>query len=251
VTTYVLVGGAWIGGWAWKPVARQLRARGHDVYPVTLTGLGERAHLARPDVDLETHITDVVNVLAYEDLTDVILVGHSYAAIVVTGVADRAAERLAQLVYLDSAPLRDGDSLLDLFPPAAAAQLQRQVDEVGAGWRLQFPTFEELAMTASLTGLDEAERELMQAKAVAQPFRTYTQPLRLTGAGRDDFKTARFAWVAIACEEMQALTESGPPQLQALRAAPWSFHELPTGHWPMLSTPDELAALLHGLAGQP
>src|SRR5918995_2086278 len=103
MAAYLLVPGAWLGGWAWKDVAARLRAEGHDVYPVTLTGLGERAHLATPDVDLETHIQDVVNVLFYEDLRDVVLVKHSYGGNVITGVADRSPERLRQLVYLDAA----------------------------------------------------------------------------------------------------------------------------------------------------
>src|SRR5436190_9249036 len=102
VATYVLVGGAWIGGWAWQKVARNLRDRGHDVYPMTLTGLGERVHLARPEIDLETHMSDVINLINYEDLTDVILAGHSYSGMVVTGVADRVPDRLAQLVFVDS-----------------------------------------------------------------------------------------------------------------------------------------------------
>jgi pimeloyl-ACP methyl ester carboxylesterase len=251
MATYVLVGGAWIGSWAWKAVAQRLRSQGHDVHPVTLTGLGERAHLARPEIDLETHITDVVNVIGYEDLAGVILVGHSYAGIVVTGVADRAADRLAQLVYLDSAPLGDGATMLDLYPPDAAEQLRRQVDEAGEGWLFAFPSFDELATTASLAGLGQAERNLMQAKAVPQPFQTYTQPLRLTGTGRDGFKTAPFKRVAIACDDMRTPIESGPPELQALRVPPWRYHALPTGHWPMLSMPDELAALLHRLSTEP
>ena len=93
MTTYVLLPGFWLGGWAWRPVTDALRAQGHDVYPLSLTGMGERAHLAGPEVDLEVHVTDVLNLLRYEDLTDVVLVGHSYAGIVVSGVADRAADR--------------------------------------------------------------------------------------------------------------------------------------------------------------
>ena len=107
-TTYVLVPGFWLGGWAWRPVTDALRARGHEVYPVTLTGLGERAHLATPDVDLDTHITDVANLLRYEDLRDVVLVGHSYGGLVVTGVADQLPDRVRQLVYVDTGPLPDG-----------------------------------------------------------------------------------------------------------------------------------------------
>src|SRR5512142_2314783 len=101
----VLVPGALLGGWVWRDVAAALRSRGHDVYPVTLTGLGERAHLATPEVDLETHIADVLGVLDYEDLHDAVLVGHSYSGVVVTGAADRRSERLNTVVYLDCSPL--------------------------------------------------------------------------------------------------------------------------------------------------
>ncbi len=148
MTTYVLVSGAWLGGWCWQSVARNLRARGHQVYPVTLTGLGERVHLAHPGVDLETHIRDVVNVLEYEDLTDVMLVGHSYAGAVITGVADRRPDRLAQLVYLDTGPLGDGQALLDFYPPDHRDRIQRQVAEHGDGWKWPLPPFEELLIPA-------------------------------------------------------------------------------------------------------
>jgi pimeloyl-ACP methyl ester carboxylesterase len=116
MATYVLVGGAWLGGWCWQRVARQLRDNGHDAYPATLTGLGERVHLASPQVDLETHITDVVKLIEFEDLNEVVLLGHSYAGLVVTGVADRIPERISELVYLDTAPLPDGAVLLETFP---------------------------------------------------------------------------------------------------------------------------------------
>lgn len=241
MATYVLVGGAWIGGWAWKDVAGRLRARGHHVYPVTLTGLGERAHLARPEVDLETHIADVVNLIGYEDLADVVLVGHSYAGSVVTGVADRVGDRLARLVYLDSAPTDDGESILDFDPPEAREQIQRRVDELGEGWRLPFPPLEELGMQASLAGLGEAERELMRAKAVAQPFQTYLQPLRLTDAVAGSYERA-----IIACDDFRALLAAGIPRFEALAPPAWQVYQLQTGHWPMLSTPGELAELLHG-----
>src|SRR5688500_20382835 len=102
MATFVLVPGGWSGGWAWNKLTPYMRAAGHDVYTPTPTGLGERVHLAHPDIDLDTHITDVVNVLAFEDLRDVILLGWSYGGMVISGVADRAAERLAQLVYFDA-----------------------------------------------------------------------------------------------------------------------------------------------------
>ena len=244
-TTYVLVGGAWLGAWAWKSVARELRARGADVYPATLTALGERAHLARPEVDLETHIADVVNLIEYEDPADVTLVGHSYAGGVVTGVADRVGERLGQLVYLDSAPLEDGEAFIDVYPTEARAQVERQVAELGDGWRLPFPHFEALGAQASLAGLGEAERSLMARKAAAQPFRTYLQPLRLGYPGGGDYER-----VVIACDDFRQLIAAGIPRFQALTAPPWRLRELATGHWPMLSTPRELAAVLHEVAAE-
>ncbi len=126
---YVLVGGAWLGGWCWQPVARRLRDHGHDVYPVTLTGLGERAHLANPGVDLNTHITDVTNLIEYENLHDVVLLGHSYAGLVVTGVADRVPDRISRLVYLDTGPMPDGVTLIDTFPP----EIRQCIEELGEG----------------------------------------------------------------------------------------------------------------------
>ncbi len=101
-STYVLVHGAWHGGWCWKRVVPALRAAGHEVYTPTLTGLGERAHLANPAIDLSMHIADIVNLLEAEELDKVVLVGHSYGGMVVTGVADRAASRLRRVVYLDA-----------------------------------------------------------------------------------------------------------------------------------------------------
>lgn len=113
--TFVIVHGAWGGGWAFKEVERLLRAQGHTVYRPTLTGQGEKVHLAHPDIDLNTHITDVVNVIRWEDLHDVVLVGHSYGGMVITGVADRIPERLEHVIYLDAVVPLDGESLFDAF----------------------------------------------------------------------------------------------------------------------------------------
>jgi pimeloyl-ACP methyl ester carboxylesterase len=136
---YVLVSGAWLGGWCWQPIARRLREEGHDAYPVTLTGLGERVHLASPEVDLDTHITDVVNLVEFEDLHDVVLLGHSYAAIVVTGAADRIPERISQVVYLDAGPFPSSLAFIETYPPEARTHVERQVKEQGDGWRLPMP----------------------------------------------------------------------------------------------------------------
>jgi pimeloyl-ACP methyl ester carboxylesterase len=248
VSTYVLVAGAWLGGWSWRSVARHLRAEGHDVYPATLTGLGERAHLATPQTNLDTHIGDVVNLVEYEDLRDVILVGHSYAGFVVTGVADRVPERISLLAYLDSGPAPDGTAYLDFQPPPARQLVERRVEEGGDGWQLPMPSWDELesVVGASLEGLGESERGLMRAGAVAQPFATWTQPLALKNPARDGLRK-----LLISCSfplaQVHEMIAAGHPWFTELAAPTWSFLELPTGHWPMFSVPEQLAELLDTL----
>ena len=243
MATYVLVPGAWLGGWAWHDVATRLRAEGHEVYPMTLTGLGERVHLARPEVDLETHITDVVNTMVANDLDEVILAGHSYAGTVITGVADRVPERLSQLVYVDSAPLPNGVAMLDLYAPEAQAGLQQTVARFGDGWLFPFPGFDGLAENASIAGISEEQKLLVEAHAEPQPWRTYTQPLALTGS--DDASADKpYAQIIIACDDMRGMVAAGVPEILPYTTSPWHYVELATGHWPMFSAPEALADLL-------
>jgi pimeloyl-ACP methyl ester carboxylesterase len=243
MATYVLVGGGWLGGWCWQRVARRLREEGHDAYPVTLTGLGERVHLASPEVDLETHITDVVNLIKFEDLHDVVLLGHSYAGLVVTGGADRMPERISQLVYLDTGSLPDGTAIIETFPSEARRHIERQVEQLGDGWRFPVPPQEELATFGSLEGLDDAQLGLLYSRAVAQPFGTFTQPLRLENPAREVLPK-----VGILCsftlEEVEAIIASGNPVFREMASPNWRFVELPTGHYPMFSRPDDLAEVL-------
>jgi pimeloyl-ACP methyl ester carboxylesterase len=249
MATYVLVPGAWLGGWAWQPVARQLRSEGHEVYPLTLTGLGERSHLARPEVDLDTHVTDVVNLIRTEDLREVLLVGHSYAGIVVAAAADRLADRVATVVYVDSGPFPDGTAYLDTQEPEARAAVERAVAGQGDGWRLPLPSFEELekGFGASLAGLDEAARASFRARASDQPLATWTQPVRRTGAAGE-----QVAKVLVSCsfplEQVRQLIAAGHPWFAGLAGPEWRLQELPTGHWPMFSVPGGLAATLAALA---
>jgi pimeloyl-ACP methyl ester carboxylesterase len=248
MTIYVLVPGAWLGGWCWQPVTTQLRAHGHDVYPVTLTGLGERSHLASREVDLDTYIADVVNLVEFEDLRDVVLVGHSYSGIVVTAIADRIPERIAVLAYLDSGPVPDGSAYLDLQPPPAKQLIERLAEEVGDGWQIPMPTWEELEVVlgASLDGLGDIERSRMRARAVTQPLRTWTQPVSLKNPAREQLSK-----LLITCSfplaQVRQMIADGHPWFAELASPQWSFLELPTGHWPMFSKPDQLADLLHGI----
>ncbi|HWM00774.1 MAG TPA: alpha/beta hydrolase [Actinophytocola sp.] len=234
MTTYVLVPGFWLGGWAWRPVTDALRAQGHDVYPLSLTGMGERAHLAGPDTDLEVHVTDVVNLLRYEDLTDVVLVGHSYAgAVVITAAADRMPERIAKLVFVDTGPLPDGTAQADFDPPeerAATAAL------VGDGWQLPPPPWAQL-----VPDLDPGVLATLTDRSVPQPFATSTSPVSLTGAWE---KLPRLGILCSFTEE-QARGMAAVPMFRHMVGEQWRYVELPTSHWPMFSKPAELAEILH------
>ena len=175
------------------------------VYPVTLTGLGERVHLGGPHVDLDTHIADVVNLLRFEELHQATLVGHSYAALVITGAADQVPERIARLIYVER-PLPDGVAHLDLNPPEVRQAQEQQVATEGQGWRLPMPPWEELDQGNDLRGLGEAERQRMRARAVDQPFGTLTQPVRLQNPARDALpKTV--IWSSLTVEEVQGLID--------------------------------------------
>jgi pimeloyl-ACP methyl ester carboxylesterase len=245
MATFVLVPGAWLGGWVWERTARRLRQRGHDVHPVTLTGLGERARLGGPEVDLDTHVADVVNLVRDEDLHDVVLLGHSYAGIVVTGAADRIPERLAKVVYLESGPVPDGVAYLDMEDPKAKERDERQVASSGDGWRLAMPSWEELEQVngASLEGLGDAERAFLRDHATDHPFGTYTQPLRLRDAAAAPLPKVLVS-SSFPLEQVRELIAGGHPWFAALAGPEWELQELRTGHWPMASRADDLADLL-------
>jgi len=241
MATFVLIGGAWIGSWAWTGVTDNLRRRGHAVFPLSLTGLAERVHLARPDVDLETHITDVINLIEFDDLQRVSLVGHSYAGSVVAGVADRIGHLLSQVIYCDTAPLENGESVLDFMHSLGdQGELQAQVNTEGEGWKLPPLPFGDLPMSPFIEGLTDQTRQLMSRKAVPQPFTTYTQ--KLTRAS-DDHGT--YQRVIIACNSAREMLKSGEKRFAQFDAPDWRIEHLDTGHWPMLSAPDELSDLLN------
>ncbi|GAA3425764.1 alpha/beta fold hydrolase [Streptosporangium sandarakinum] len=248
MSTYVLVPGFWLGAWAWEEVTGPLRAAGHDVHPLTLTGLGDRSHLAGPGVDLETHIDDIVQAIVYADLREVILVAHSGAGAPVTGAADRIPERISRVVYLDSGPMADGLTQLDLYDPAQREFVENSVAACG-GTAYPPPSWEQHERSGvSLEGMGAAERARFTARATAQPYGTLTRPLKL-GGGAD-----RLPKTLISCsyplEQVRALVEAGHPYFAALAGPEWSFAAVPTGHWPMFSAPAATAAALAEL-GEP
>lgn len=233
MATYVLVGGAWIGGWVWKPVAKELRAAGQIVYTPTLTGLGEREHLASPEVGLDTHVQDIVNVLEYEDLTDVTLVGHSYSGYVVTGVADRVPDRISSIIYVAASVPRDGSALKDEFGEEGWQQVRALIDQHGDGWRVPVAPF-----ARDMAGdISEQAWDWFMARTVPQPARTFEQPIRLVSRAYEELPRA-----FIRCTADLSPEEEVPAE--ALTDPRWRYHELPTGHWPMLTMPADLTRLL-------
>ena len=173
MATFVLVHGAWHGGWCWSRVAARLRAGGHTVWTPTLTGVGERVHLAHAGIDLETHIADVLSVIGAEELDGIVLCGHSYGGMVITGVADRATERVRSLVYLDAFVPEDGQSLLSLQPAERQARMRASAAK-GDGWRIAPIT------AAHFNVREAADRDWVDRRCVAQPLQTFAQPLRST-----------------------------------------------------------------------
>ena len=248
----VLVPGACLGGWAWRDVAAGLRERGHDVYPVTLTGLGERVHLANPSVDLETHVDDVLGVLDYEDLYDAVLVGHSYAGIVVTGAADRRPERLNAVVYFDSAPMPDGIALSDVQPPEMRDAQRRDVEERGDGWRWPVPDRAKLetGMYGSAAGMADADYAALASRGTPHPYKTFTTPVRLRHPAPPGVRRAAIFCTAsgIDIATVRALLEQQDPRAMLFSDPDWELHELPTGHWAMFTEPAKAAELLARIA---
>lgn len=230
MASYVLVHGAWHGGWCWARVARLLRDAGHEVFTPTLTGLGERAHLARPEIDLAHHVQDVVAVLESEELRSVTLVGHSYGGMVVTGVAARAAPRLAHLIYLDAFVPAPGQALLGLIAPERAEGMREAARTQGDGWRVPPWAPERYGVTSA------RDIEWLSRRLTPHPLRTLEQA---SEAG----PPARGKLSYIYCTKTS--TGSFDRFAERLRDdRKWAFHEVKTGHDAMVTTPGEIAKIL-------
>jgi pimeloyl-ACP methyl ester carboxylesterase len=230
MSTFVLVHGSNCGGWVWKKLTPLLRAAGHEVYAPTLTGLSERSHLLHCGVDLTTHITDITNLIAYEDLTDVILVGNSYGGMVITGVAATAPERLKLVIYLDAYVPDDGQSEVDLWPPERRAA----AEEAEVEGLAQPPPL-------ALFGVNDPELvDWIEERLSPHPVSTYTEPVPSGIAGSDELRRG-----FIYCTGNPRTTPDvfGTFALKA-REKDWDVQEIPTGHLAMLTAPKELAELL-------
>ncbi|MBO0873597.1 MAG: alpha/beta fold hydrolase [Pseudonocardia sp.] len=234
MSTYVLLHGAWHGGWVWRRVVPDLRAVGHDVLTPTLTGVSDRAHLLSPSVGLDTHVRDVVALLDAEDLSDVVLVGHSYAGQVVTAVADQRPRRVRARVYLDAFVGDDGDAAIDLLPAPVAEHYRESVADGGFGWLIPVRPPRVLGVTAA------ADLEWLGRRLTPHPWLAYTQPLTVRGDHRN--VPATF----IECTEWRRVFRTAA---QRAEANGWSVIGIRTGHEAMVTAPKALAKALLEAAG--
>jgi pimeloyl-ACP methyl ester carboxylesterase len=239
MATFVLVHGGGHGGWCWWRLAPLLRAAGHEVHTPTLTGLGERAHLMGPGIDLDLHVEDVVALLKYEELSDVILVGHSYGGMVITGVADRAPTRVGHLVYLDAAVPSDGQSLVDVAPDLM--EMARSMSKVVDGVELVLNYMPE---AGRFYGVTDAEAiAYMDGRLSPQPWRTFEQHLHLI----DEAAVHRIPRTDIVCRN--PMSSAGGDQAARTRGAD-KVYEIDTGHDLMITEPEKVAEFLLEVAAR-
>ncbi|MFI0960981.1 alpha/beta fold hydrolase [Streptomyces sp. NPDC021080] len=263
MTAFILVAGAHTGGWIWEEVAARLRESGARAYPVTLTGMGDPDRPAGPGTDLETHIHDLLRLIDEVDAEEVVLVGHCYGIHPVLGAADRRPERIARIVHLDAGMPGHGDRALALVPDEEVRdRLSARADadedkhegkgEYEGDWLIPPPVPDAWQRWGSVAGIPSDLLALLAENAVPQPVGTLTRPLRLTGAAgalpaTGVLCTGNGSSIAM----VEGLVALGDPGLRALTEPRVTFFELDTGHWPMLSRPDEVArTLLRAAAGE-
>ncbi|MCF3146801.1 alpha/beta fold hydrolase [Streptomyces platensis] len=257
MTTYVLVPGGHMGGWLWQDVVDRLRERGAEAHAATLTGMGDRRHLAGPETDLETHIEDLVQLIDHLDAPEVVLVAHCHGSFPALGAADRRPERVSRIVYV-SAPLpMDGfsvHSLVDEFEPDPAVRdgWRQRAEQAEDGWRIPPPSPDGVQAWNSVAGVPADALARLARLAAPQPVGPLTQPLRLTGAAAELPTNGVFCTgTQMSIAMVESLVRSGDPRFRVLTEPRVTFFELDTGHWPMLSAPDELAeVLLRAAAGE-
>lgn len=241
---FVLVHGAWHGGWCWRDVATILRDNGHEVFTPTLTGLGERSHLMSPDIDMDTHIQDIVNVIGWEELDDVILVGHSYGGNVITGVADRIKDRLRHVVYLDAFLPQDGDSpasggMKILNPDVTDAEIESNIATRLAAADEQGGAHTHYTNLFDISEDPPEPYDWVKRRITTHPVRAQVSTMRFENGGSDGLP--RTYILCTARPERTAFMVLA----EQLKGAPnWTSRELATGHDAMVTMPAETAALL-------
>jgi pimeloyl-ACP methyl ester carboxylesterase len=237
MATYVLVHGGAHGGWCYRKVAPLLRRAGHEVLTPTLTGLGERSHLASPDVDLDMHIRDICAVLHYDDLRDVILVGHSYGGMVITGVADRASDRIGKLVYLDAANPVNGQSLVDIT--GSLIEGLRPAGKVVNGVELVlFPGTEPLPHYGVT---DPDDIAWMEQRLVPHPWKCFEQALEVT----NEVALRAIPEYHVVCTSTLATRD---PKMMAAARDQGRLWAIDSGHDLMITEPEAVADALLEIA---
>ena len=227
--TFVLVHGAWHGGWCWRRVSDLLEKRGHKVFTPTMTGLGERSHLIDPKINLATHVTDIVNVLKWERLSGVVLCGHSYGGMVISGVAEQMASAIASIVFLDAFVPENGDAVVNLTGPAVqeAFKAAQQRGDLGAPPR-----------PAEAFGVNEKDRAWVDALCVPQPIGTFTEAMKITGARE---RIAKKTYIRAASYANPGFDKA----LARVKAdKTWRTYAVPCGHDVMVDIPERLAEIL-------
>lgn len=234
MSTFVLVHGAWHGSWCWKRVRKALQARGHEVFTPTLTGVGERSHLRSPAVNLDTHIADVVNLIQWEELSDVVLCGHSYGGCVIGGVADRIPDRLRALVYLDAFLLENGQSLHDTLPLEQKNQQLEVTQRDGEGWKVP-------PIPAEVFNVNAQDREWVDRQCTVQPLATFQQAITLS----EKAVSVKNVTFILATEFHDS---PFPVFCERAKANGWKTLTMKCGHDVMLDLPEELTRVLLGVA---
>jgi pimeloyl-ACP methyl ester carboxylesterase len=232
--TFLVCHGAWSAGWAWKKMHPLMSAAGHRLITPTCTGLGERVHLANPSIDLETHIQDILNVIRYEDLRDIVLLGHSYGGMVATGVADRARDCIAQLIYLDAFVPGNGQSLLDLNEPAR--QRMQELANAGDGWRVP--------PNPTPPDTSQADLEWLTERRVDMPIKCFEMTLKLQGGELQLPRSYIYATRITPADTFG-------PFARCARSEPgWRYYEIDASHSPHVTAPETLAALLQKIVAE-
>ncbi len=235
MATFLFVHGAWHGGWCWSRVLQRLHRAGHVAHAPTMTGLGDRRHLSSPDITLETHIQDFVNVIEYEDLDDIVICGHSFGGFVATAVADRVADRVAGLVYLDAFVPEDGQSAFDISPAWRNAEILEAARDHGDGWRVP-PAHVERWVE------DPADRAWVEARVTPHPLASMRGRVHLTGA------LDRIGYRAYILAEKYKPSPFWQFHDRLQSDPAWHVTRLPTLHDAMISMPDALAEILERAA---
>jgi pimeloyl-ACP methyl ester carboxylesterase len=231
MATFVLVHGAWLGGWCYKRVARVLRRSGHEVYTPTLTGLGERAHLMNPSISLDTHIDDVLGVIRWEELSDIVLCGHSYGGAVISGVTEKAVDKIRSLVFLDAFVPENGQSHMDLFPSERAEITRGDAQRNGEGYKLTPPPAERVNVNA-------ADVAWVNAMCVKHPLACFEQKLTLTGVRE---RVPRRTYILATGYQLSPFEKFAARFDHDLA---WQVKRIDCGHIVMLDHPEELGDIL-------